>query len=49
MHLMLMGLQHKLSEGTTFPMTLSFETTGEVTVEVSVRGIASEGPREIAE
>ncbi|MHA7882094.1 copper chaperone PCu(A)C [Nitratireductor rhodophyticola] len=49
MHLMLMGLQDKLSEGTTFPMTLSFENAGEVTVEVSVLGIAAEGPREAAE
>lgn len=49
MHLMLMGLQDKLSEGTTFPMTLSFENAGEITVEVSVLGIAVEGPREAAE
>ena len=48
MHLMLMGLQDKLSEGTTFPMTLSFENAGEITVEVSVLGIAAEGPREAA-
>ena len=49
MHLMLMGLQDKLSEGTTFPMTLSFENAGEITVEVSVLGIAAEGPREVSE
>ncbi|WP_127524496.1 copper chaperone PCu(A)C [Mesorhizobium sp. Z1-4] len=49
MHLMLMGLQDKLSEGTTFPMTLSFENAGEITVEVSVLGIAAVGPREAAE
>lgn len=49
MHLMLMGLQDKLSEGTTLPMTLSFENAGEITVEVSVLGIAAEGPREAAE
>ena len=49
MHLMLMGLQDKLSEGTTFPMTLSFENAGEITVEVSVLGIAAEGPQEVAE
>lgn len=49
MHLMLMGLQDKLGEGTTFPMTLSFGTAGELTVEVSVLGIAAEGPREAAE
>ncbi|AMN56385.1 hypothetical protein B0E33_30405 (plasmid) [Roseibium algicola] len=49
MHLMLMGLQHKLSKGTTFPMTLSFEKAGEITVQVSVLAIAAEGPREAAE
>ena len=49
MHLMLMGLQDKLSEGTTLPMTLSFENAGEITVEGSVLGIAAEGPREAAE
>ena len=49
MHLMLMALQDKLSEGTTFPMTLSFENAGEITVEVSVLGIAAEGPREVSE
>lgn len=49
MHLMLMGLQDKLSEGTTFPMTLNFENAGEITAEVSVLRIAAEGPREAAE
>lgn len=45
MHLMLMGLHDKLDEGGTFPMTLSFEKAGEITVEVSVLGIAADGPR----
>jgi len=49
MHLMLMGLQDKLSEGTAFPMTLNFGKAGEITVDVSVLGIAAEGPQEIAE
>jgi periplasmic copper chaperone A len=49
MHLMLMGLQDKLSEGTTFPMMLSFENAGEIKIEVSVLGIAAEGPREVSE
>ena len=49
MHLTLLGLQVKLSAGTTFSMTLSFENAGEITVEVSVLGIAAEGPREAAE
>ena len=44
MHMMLMGLHKKLDEGATFPMTLSFEKSGEITVEVSVLGIAADGP-----
>ncbi|MEP2164087.1 MAG: copper chaperone PCu(A)C [Nisaea sp.] len=43
MHLMLMGLQHKLTEGMTFPIAIRFENAGEVTVEVSVLGIAAVG------
>lgn len=46
MHLMLMGLHGKLSEGMKFPMTLSFEKAGEITIEVSVLGIAAGAPRE---
>lgn len=49
MHLMLTGLQDKLKEGATFPMTLSFEKAGKVTIEVAVLGIAAKGPQEIAE
>lgn len=49
MHLMLMGLKDKLSEGTAFPMTFSFETAGEITVDVFVLGIAAEGPQEVTE
>lgn len=45
MHLMLMGLHGKLEEGAMFPMTLSFEKAGEVTVEVSVLGVAADGPQ----
>ena len=44
-----MGLQDKLSEGTAFPMTFSFETAGEITVDVFVLGIAAEGPQEVTE
>lgn len=43
-HLMLMGLEAKLEEGTTFPLTLRFERGGAVTVEVPVLGIAAMGP-----
>ncbi|WP_027255774.1 copper chaperone PCu(A)C [Leisingera aquimarina] len=44
MHLMLMQLTQKLEEGTNFPLTLTFETAGEITVEVPVLGIAATGP-----
>ncbi len=45
-HLMLMGLNAKLEEGTSFPLTLSFEKAGEITIEVPVLGIAAAGPRD---
>lgn len=44
MHLMLMDLEGKLDEGTRFPLTLTFETAGEMTVEVPVLGVAATGP-----
>ncbi|MFC4670763.1 copper chaperone PCu(A)C [Seohaeicola nanhaiensis] len=44
MHLMLMQLTQRLEEGTSFPMTLTFETAGEITVDVPVLGIAATGP-----
>lgn len=44
MHLMLMGLAVKLEEGASFPLTLTFETAGAVTIEVPVLGIAANGP-----
>jgi copper(I)-binding protein len=44
MHLMLMGLTRKLEAGSTFPLTLSFQHAGEITVEVQVLGIAATGP-----
>jgi copper(I)-binding protein len=46
MHLMLMGLAEKLEEGNTFPLTLSFENAGDITVEVSVLGLAATGPED---
>ncbi len=44
-HIMLMGLNHALDAGTTIPVTLVFETAGELTVDVPVikRG-AQTGP-----
>ncbi len=35
-HIMFMGLHEPLKEGETFPLTLTFEKAGEVTVEVMV-------------
>ena len=45
-HLMLMDLSRKLEEGESFPMTLVFEGTGDVTVDVPVLGPAAMGPTE---
>jgi hypothetical protein len=36
LHVMLMGLKQPLKEGEAFPLTLTFEKAGEVTVEVMV-------------
>lgn len=44
MHLMLRGLSRKLEEGDAFPLTLIFETAGEVSVDVQVLGVAASGP-----
>jgi copper(I)-binding protein len=41
LHIMLIGLNAPLKEGTTFPLTLTFEKAGQVTVEVQVQGIAA--------
>lgn len=40
-HVMLMGVQNPLKEGDAFPMTLTFESAGNVDVEVHVQGIAA--------
>ena len=44
MHLMLTRLSEKLAEGSTFPLTLRFETAGEIMVDVPVLGVAASGP-----
>ena len=44
MHLMLMGLADKLDEGAEFPLTLTFERAGTITVTVPVLGVAAKGP-----
>jgi len=44
MHLMLMDLADKLAEGERFPLTLTFERAGAITVDVPVLGLAATGP-----
>lgn len=44
MHLMLMALTAKLEEGGAFPLALTFETAGEISVEVPILGVAATGP-----
>ena len=46
MHIMLTDLAEKLVEGKNFPLHLTFETGGEVTIDVPILGIASKGPVE---
>ena len=43
-HGMLMGLTTALKEGDSFPVTLTFEKAGEVTVNVDVLSMRAEGP-----
>lgn len=43
-HGMLMGLTAALKEGDSFPVTLSFEKAGDVTVNVDVLPLRAEGP-----
>lgn len=43
-HVMLMGLKGPLKRGSTFPLTLSFERAGTITVPVAVRPITARGP-----
>jgi copper(I)-binding protein len=44
LHVMLMGLQSSLDEGSAFELTLTFSDGGEMTVPVTVLGIAARGP-----
>lgn len=48
-HLMLMDLKVRLIQGAQFPVTLTFERGGAVTVSVPVIGIAATGPTENAQ
>lgn len=42
-HVMLIGLHEPLKEGDRFPLTLTFEKAGEVTLEIAVEAIGSMG------
>lgn len=44
LHAMLMKLQEPMTEGESFPLTLTFSDGGEVTAEVPILGIAARGP-----
>ena len=43
-HAMLMGLTQKLEKGATFPVTLTFQKAGAVTVDVEILGLGAKGP-----
>jgi copper(I)-binding protein len=43
-HIMLIGLKQPLKEGERFPLTLTFEKAGTITVEVAVEAVGSMGP-----
>lgn len=43
MHLMLIGLKHRLKNGQTFPLTLTFEKAGKIDVTVAVKKAGSMG------
>ena len=47
LHVMLVGLTKPLAEGQEFPLTLTFETAGAVTVEVAVEKTASHGAGDV--
>ena len=44
-HVMLMGLVGPLKQGSTFPLTLVFESSRTITVPVPVRPVTARGPR----
>ena len=43
-HVMLIGLRAPLKKGETFPLTLTFDKAGTITVTVAVGSIAARGP-----
>lgn len=44
LHIMLMDLKQALVEGSTFPLTLTFEKAGAITIEVLVGGVGASAP-----
>lgn len=42
-HIMLLGLSQKLIEGETFPLTLTFEKAGEVTLDILIESATETG------
>jgi copper(I)-binding protein len=47
-HVMLLGLNHPLQEGQSFPLTLTFEKGGTRTVEVAIEKVGASGPAHAA-
>lgn len=43
-HIMLMGLKAPLKKGESFPLELSFERAGKISVKVPVGGVADQAP-----
>lgn len=43
LHVMLMGLKEPLKDGESFPLTLTFESAGETTVDVKVKKMGAMG------
>jgi periplasmic copper chaperone A len=43
LHIMLSGLERRLVEGETFPLSLTFERAGTVAIEVPIIGMAHQG------
>ncbi|MCC2663753.1 MAG: hypothetical protein K0S35_1675 [Geminicoccaceae bacterium] len=44
LHIMLMALKEPLKEGASLPLTLVFESAGEITLEAPIAGMASDAP-----
>ena len=44
LHIMLMALKEPLKEGASLPLTLVFESAGEITLEAPIAGMAADAP-----